>query len=97
MFKKLTSPFRSSRTEMESEPAKDADLLDCSADLRVCCIAGFQTGAVQERPGRSNLRRPADLEIGDTAGLETCATHGDCAHWRFLAPPLQKFDKATYA
>jgi len=28
----------------------------------------------------SNLQRPADLEIGDTAGLETCAT------WRFEFP-----------
>src|SRR5437899_10796960 len=39
-----------------------------SADVQVCCIAGFQTRAAHE------LARPADLEIGDTAGLETCAT-----------------------
>ena len=37
-----------------------------SADFQVCCIAGFQT--------RYAFARPADLEIGDTAGLETCAT-----------------------
>jgi hypothetical protein len=34
--------------------------------LEACCIAGFQT--------RSAVANPADLEIGDTAGLETCAT-----------------------
>src|SRR5271168_4990349 len=39
-----------------------------SAGLRACCIAGFQTGPAQ------NVARAADLEIGDTAGLETCAT-----------------------
>ncbi len=39
-----------------------------SADFPVCCIAGFPTRRTR---GRS---RPADLEIGDTAGLETCAT-----------------------
>jgi hypothetical protein len=37
-----------------------------SADLRVCRIAGFQT----HRP----LGRSADLEVGDTAGSEACAT-----------------------
>ena len=37
------------------------------ADFPVCCIAGFQT-----RRTRGRLT-PADLEIGDTAGLETCA------------------------
>jgi hypothetical protein len=39
-----------------------------SADFQVCRIAGFQTG------GSHDIERPADLEIGDTAGLETCAT-----------------------
>src|SRR6266508_1611045 len=39
-----------------------------SADFQVCCVAGFQT----RRP--PDLARAADLEIGDTAGLETCAT-----------------------
>lgn len=37
-------------------------------DFPVCCIAGFQTRRTR---GRS---KSADLEIGDTAGLETCAT-----------------------
>ena len=43
----------------------------CGADLRVCCVAGFQTCAVVNYPA------PADLEIGDTAGLSRkagCAT-----------------------
>jgi prepilin-type N-terminal cleavage/methylation domain-containing protein len=34
----------------------------------LCCVAGFQTRQ------SSASRCPADLEIGDTAGLETCAT-----------------------
>ncbi len=37
-----------------------------SADFQVCCIAGFQTCSTD--------LCPADLEVGDTAGLETCAT-----------------------
>jgi hypothetical protein len=40
----------------------------CSADFQVCGVAGFQTGDA------APLRHAADLEIGDTAGLETCAT-----------------------
>ena len=40
----------------------------CSADFQVCCIAGFPA----RWPHRKS--RAADLEIGDTAGLETCAT-----------------------
>jgi hypothetical protein len=40
----------------------------CSADFQVCCIAGFQA---RWQSGKSSS---ADLEIGDTAGLETCAT-----------------------
>ena len=32
------------------------------------CIAGFQTRRLHD------IERHADLEIGDTAGLETCAT-----------------------
>jgi len=39
-----------------------------SADFQVCCVADFPI----RRP--SKLRRTADLEVGDTAGLETCAT-----------------------
>jgi hypothetical protein len=39
-----------------------------SADFQICCIAGF--------PARRSceLGTSADLEIGDTAGWETCAT-----------------------
>jgi hypothetical protein len=39
-----------------------------SERLRAFRIAGFQTGPAH------NVARAADLEIGDTAGLETCAT-----------------------
>jgi hypothetical protein len=39
-----------------------------SADFHVCCVAGFQTGKLRDS------QRLADLEVGDTAGLETCAT-----------------------
>jgi hypothetical protein len=38
-----------------------------SADFQVCRAAGFQT--------RWPYRRGADLEVGGTAGLETCATN----------------------
>jgi len=38
-----------------------------SADFQVCCVADFQI----RKP--SELHRAADLEVGDTAGLETCA------------------------
>ena len=45
-----------------------------SADFQVGCVADFQIGG----PGKAlrvlELRRNADLEIGDTAGLETRAT-----------------------
>ena len=39
-----------------------------SADFQVCCVAGFQTRRLHD------CGRSADLEVGDTAGLETCAT-----------------------
>ncbi len=39
-----------------------------SADFQVCCIAGFQTCRSHK------VARSANLEIGDTAGLETRAT-----------------------
>jgi hypothetical protein len=45
-----------------------------SADLRICCLAGFKTRVPSAGSTRSNLQRAADLEIGDTAGSETCAT-----------------------
>jgi hypothetical protein len=41
---------------------------NCSADFQVCCVAGFKTRRC------FTLRGSADLEVGDTAGLETCAT-----------------------
>jgi len=40
-------------------------------------IAGFQTRRWHD------ITRPADLEIGDTAGLETCATTRSCAAGKF--------------
>ena len=51
----------------------------CRADFRVCCITGVKT---RENPGIST---PADLELGDTAGLETRATvrGSSCAHQPF--------------
>jgi hypothetical protein len=45
-----------------------------STDFQVGCVADFQI----REPGKAlrtlELRRAADLEIGDTAGLETRAT-----------------------
>src|SRR5207247_2719441 len=40
-------------------------------------IAGFQTRRWHD------ITRPADLEIGDTAGLETCATTRSCGAGKF--------------
>jgi len=45
-----------------------------SADFQVCRIAGFKTCERPSYPMRFESLRPADLEIGDTVGLETCAT-----------------------
>jgi len=39
-----------------------------SADFQVCGIAGFQTRWLHRKLVPSTLGRPADLEIGDTAG-----------------------------
>src|SRR2546426_12333666 len=39
-----------------------------SADFQVCRVTDFQIRRPSEFP------RAADLEVGDTAGLETCAT-----------------------
>jgi len=44
-----------------------------SADFQICCIAGFKTRATHD------IASGADLEIGDTAGLETCATAAGAA------------------
>jgi hypothetical protein len=57
-----------------------------SADFPVCCIAGFQTC----RPFES--RDPADLEVGDTAGLETCATdrrNRSTGSGAWMSPPIE--------
>src|SRR5436309_6880874 len=56
-----------------------------SADFQVCCIVGFQT----RRPRAA--ARPADLEIGDTAGLETCATprHSNTNRNQSLTKPME--------
>jgi hypothetical protein len=40
--------------------------VQCSADFQVCRVAGF--------PTRWSSSSGADLEVGDTAGWETCAT-----------------------
>ena len=45
-----------------------------SADFPVCCIAGFLTCGALQYPARSKFSEPADLEIGDTADSEVCAT-----------------------
>ena len=57
----------------------------CSADFPVCCIAGF--------PARWPHRKScaADLEIGDTAGLETCATGRRITLETSRKPHLQLF------
>src|ERR1039458_4718324 len=53
---------------------RSASVRPRSADFQVCCIAGFQTRAPSANPTRSTFQRPADLEIGDTADWEVCAT-----------------------
>jgi len=67
----MKSETRMSKSERNPKPEARSGR---SADFQVCSIAGFQTRAVFVGPARLNLRRPADLEVGDTAGLETCAT-----------------------
>ena len=55
-----------------------------SGDGQVCCVADFQIR------GSTAMPRPADLEVGDTAGLETCATQffrGLLAGWVAAAIP----------
>src|SRR5205823_7812318 len=44
----------------------------CSAGFQTCCIAGFQPANASPPPKPRNWRRFCRLEIGDTAGLETC-------------------------
>ena len=45
-----------------------------SAGFQACCVAGFQTRGSREAGRAHDFGRTADLEIGDTAGLETCGT-----------------------
>jgi hypothetical protein len=45
-----------------------------SADFQVCYIADFPIRRPSANPARFVLQRPADLEIGDTADWEICAT-----------------------
>ena len=82
---------------LRAEPVGGASArCPCSADFSGCCIAGFQTRWRFGHPQRlgffARARNPvaaADLEIGDTAGLETCATGGavrGCAR-RAVAQP----------
>ena len=52
-----------------------------SADFQVCCIAGFQTRRRWTFLCARAVARPADLEVGDTAGWETCATGGQRANF----------------
>jgi hypothetical protein len=44
-------------------------------DFPVCRIAGFPTRRPSAHRARPTSERPADWEIGDTAGWETCGTH----------------------
>ncbi|SRR6266480_829703 len=53
------------------------------------CIAGFQT----RQPHA--VARTADLEIGDTAGLETCATTRGCLAAKFAQPAKIFVDSKT--
>jgi hypothetical protein len=57
-----------------------ADRNQSSADFQVGCIAGFQTSR------RFAVAIHADLEIGDTAGWETCATSSGYALGEFAQP-----------
>ena len=52
-------------------------------------IAGFQTRRWHD------ITRPADLEIGDTAGLETCATTRSCAAGKFAQENKTFTDSST--
>ena len=52
-------------------------------------IAGFQTRRWHD------ITRPADLEIGDTAGLETCATTTSCLALKICAACENFMDSST--
>src|ERR1700733_9528358 len=56
-----------------------------SADFQVCRVAGFQT--------RWPHGRGADLEVGDTEGLETCPTQHRLLPAKLILPPMFLHDK----
>jgi AdoMet-dependent heme synthase len=56
--------------ELRQHPPAVSGRAHRSAGFQTCRIAGFQTRSSHD------LQRAADLEVGDTAGLETCATIG---------------------
>ena len=63
--------------------------LFCAADFQVCRLASRSTGQtcwLHRKLPHSTLGRPANLEIGDTAGWETCATARAPGHWQ---PPFR--------
>src|ERR1035441_894714 len=59
---------------IEPAAAEDSRAPPSSADFQVCRIADFPIRAPSANPARSVLQRPADLEVGDTADWEICAT-----------------------
>jgi hypothetical protein len=58
-----------------------------SAGFQACCIAGFQTRGGWNLLCASGARQHADLEVGDTAGLETGATLFGQANFGFRDEP----------
>jgi hypothetical protein len=64
---KFQAPTWDAHRSHEPSPA-------CSADFPVCCVTGFQTRGASDSSSVFSSRSAADLEVGDTAGLETCAT-----------------------
>ena len=69
----------------EEQPQARADRWR-TADFPVCCIAGFLTRRQFVNRTRQTSERPADWEIGDTAGWETCGTPVPVAHLKPGAP-----------
>ena len=64
--------------------------LFCSADFQVCRIAGFQTRWRHRKLAHSTLGRPADLEIGDTAGWKPAVRLAQAACKVPVLPHSQK-------
>jgi hypothetical protein len=59
-----------------------------TADFPVCRIAGFPTRQPSAHRARPTSARPADWEIGDTAGWETCGTFSSNARKAPHVPTL---------